>query len=82
MNVQINEVTKQNGYTYISLSCEKMSANVAVGPHGVRVVNRNASHRAWGGMGKQFDNFAEAKANYKSSAMKSIIEAAEELIAA
>lgn len=48
MNVQINKVTKQNGYTYMSFSCEKMSADVLVGPHGVRVVNKNASHKTWG----------------------------------
>lgn len=82
MNVQILEVTKQDRYTYMSFSCEKMSAYVSVGPHGVRVLNKNASHRAWGGMGRQFANFAEAKAGYKSSAMKSMIETAEELNAA
>lgn len=82
MNVLINEVTKQDGYTYMSLSCEKMSADVSVGPRGVQVLNKNASHRAWGGMGRQFASFAEAKAGYKSSAMKSMIEAAEELSAA
>lgn len=82
MNVLINKVTKQDGYTYMSFSCEKMSADVLVGPHGVRVVNKNASHKARGGIGKQFFNFADAKANYKSSAMKAMIEAAEELSAA
>jgi hypothetical protein len=79
MNVQINEVTKQDGYTYISLSCEKMSADVAVGPQGVQVVNKNASHRAWRGGGKQFSNFSEAKASYKSSAMRAMLESAEGL---
>lgn len=82
MHILINEVTKQDGYISMSFSCEKMSADVLVGPHGVRVLNKNASHKAWGGMGRHFSNFAEAKDGYKSSAMKLMIEAAEELSAA
>lgn len=82
MSVLINEVTKEDGYTYMSFSCEKLSADVFVGPHGVRVVNKNASHRAWGGMGRHFSSFAEARAGCKSSAMKLMIKAAEELSAA
>ena len=82
MNVQIIKVTKEGRYTYMSFSCEKMSADVSVGPHGVQVINKNASHRVWCGGGRQFASFAEAKAGYKSSAMKSIIDAAEDLSAA
>lgn len=80
MHVLINEVIKENGYTYMSFSSEKSDAEVSVGPFGVRVLNKNASHMVWCGMGRQFASFEEAKAGYKSSAMKSIISAAEALI--
>ena len=82
MSILINKVTRRDSYTYMSFSCGKMSADVSVGPHGVQVLNKNASHRAWGGIGRHFSSFAEARAGYKSSAMKSMIEAAEKLSAA
>lgn len=79
MHIMINEFIKENGYTYMSFSSERTEAEVSVGPFGVRVLNKNASHRVWGGLGRHFASFEEAKAGYKSSAMKAIINAAENL---
>ena len=44
----------------------------------VSVLCKNASHRAWKGMGRTFWSWTEAKDAYKSSDMKSMIEYAEE----
>lgn len=81
MNIQIEQFTKSHGYVFMTLSCEKTKAEICVGPNEVRVVNKNASHRAWGGMGRGFKSFKDARDGYKSSDMKSIIDAAEKLSA-
>jgi len=80
MNVQIISSSKSDGYTFFSLACGKMAADITVGPSRVSVVNKNACHRAWGGMGRSFDSFDAALSAYKSSAMKTMIEAAKNFI--
>jgi hypothetical protein len=86
MTIQVNEVTNQvafgNAYTYVDMTCEKHSALVVIvrgSSNYIRVVVQNASNRAWRGMGKQFDNVAEALAKYKTSAIRSMIEHAVEI---
>lgn len=41
----------------------------------VNVVNMNASHNAWNGLGKFFDSLDEAVNNYKTQAIKDCIRA-------
>lgn len=41
----------------------------------VNVTVKNASHRAFRGLGKDFENFDQAIGNYKDSKIKAMIEA-------
>ena len=86
MTIQVNEVLNQiacgNAYTYVEMTCEKHSALVVVArgsSNYIRVIVQNASNRVWRGHGKQFGTVAEAVANYKTSAIQSMIEHAVEV---
>jgi hypothetical protein len=61
------------------LSCGKTRAVINISVHGVSVYVQNAAHKAWGGPGKHYRDKAEALANYKSDAMRKIIEAADKI---
>ncbi len=76
MQVIITQQVKKNDSHLFELTCGKQSAHIWVTPHYAMVCNLNASHRAWGGLGKRFDNLQAALSNYKSSAMRAMIEAA------
>lgn len=77
METRINEVSKSAcGSTWVDATCNKTSAWVAIGNHGVQVCTKNAAHKVWRGMGKRFDSKETAIANYKSAEMKAIIETA------
>ena len=76
MDVLITKQIEQNGSRLFELTCGKQSAHIWVTSHHVMVCNLNASHRAWGRLGKRFDNLEAALSGYKSAAMRAMIQAA------
>lgn len=76
MQVLITKQVKQNDSSLFELTCGKQSAHIWVSPNHVMVCNLNASHRAWGGLGKRFDSLEAALAGYKSAAMRAMIQTA------
>jgi len=60
----------------VTLSCGKTSAEIWIAKDHLFVCCQNASHRVWRGLGKRFSSASEAMAAYKSTAMKSMIQAA------
>lgn len=86
MMIQVKEVTKQeacgNNYTYVEMACEKHSALVVVvkgARNYIQVIVQNASNRAWKKFGKEFATVADAVKNYKTAAIRSMIEHAAEI---
>lgn len=77
MEMQINKTYNIGGIKGVEIVCGKTTAEVTVTREQVIVLCKNASNRAWGGIGRVFRNFQDAKDGYKSSVMKSIIEYAE-----
>jgi hypothetical protein len=67
-----------DGYNMLRLSDGKNVASVMKAPDGVYVLNENAAHRAWKGIGRKFANWDEALAGYKSSFMKGVISVSRE----
>ena len=65
-------------YLFADIECGKNSIAVAIGPRSFRVIVNNASHHAWGGMGKCFDDAAHALRVYKNSTTRAMILAAAE----
>jgi DNA-binding protein H-NS len=81
MNVEITNVTKNENAKYVEMTCGKISALVCFhtfsnGKELISVVCKNASHKVWGGIGKQYRNIFEAVNGYKSESMKAMIRAA------
>lgn len=83
MMIQIvSDETRTNEYAThrsITLATEKVEIFVDVmtgSKYGdeVRVIVKNASHRVWRGAGKRFDTMDEAIANYRSAAVRSMLE--------
>lgn len=73
-----NQSTSDHGL-FFEATCGKKSAFVSFGKSsgtGLNVCCQNASHRVWRGSGKWFRDINEAKAAYKSSEMKAILDAA------
>lgn len=56
---------------YVGFSLTRGSVDVCV---------YNASHKAWGGMGRTFNSFAEAIEAYKSAEVKAMIRHLEEAV--
>lgn len=85
MMIQVEDVTEQtisgSRYVYVTLSTDRHRVFVSFGPFEVRVVVMNSSHRAWRGMGKGFKDTAAAVANYKTGAIRALIEHAAQLAA-
>jgi hypothetical protein len=83
MNIMINEIkTSATGTVHMDIACNKASAYISIDKDGrVNVCTKNASHRAWGGMGRFFRTKAEALAGYKSGELRAMIEAAFDAIA-
>jgi ribosomal protein L31 len=80
MQVQINNMSrsKHNSF-YFTATCGKKTAIVVIDEDKrVNVVVQNASHKAWGGMGKFFPTKQTAIDSYKSGEMKAIIQTAFE----
>lgn len=69
-------------YKTVSMTCQKQSVMVLLVSgefNYISVIVQNASHRAWRGLGKRFDDIATAIANYKTPAIKAMISKAAEL---
>jgi UDP-N-acetylmuramyl pentapeptide synthase len=81
MNIQISHETVSEYSVSVELATEKKSAFVSLSSWGtVTVCCLNAAHRVWRGNGRQFESFEEAMIAYKSSEMRSMIEAARDRI--
>ena len=67
--------------TYYKFQGKRNIVNVTVNSKigYVNVLNENAAHRAYRGMGKTFDNMVQALNAYKSAEMKSILQYVAEL---
>lgn len=76
MNVLITKHEVTQAGKLVVLSCGKTSAEIWFGNDHLFICCQNASHRAWRGIGKRFETVADALGAYKSSAMKTIIQAA------
>lgn len=68
------------GSHLIEAECGKHRAHIWVSSHHVMVCCLNASHRAWGGLGKRFDTIEDAFASYKSAAMQAILRTAADAL--
>lgn len=86
MNVLLSETTKQNinGSLYRSITgiCENREVSVIIVTGNSSYVNvtvKNASHKVWKGMGKDFPTIEAAIANYKDSKIKAIIKSVKNL---
>jgi hypothetical protein len=82
MQIQIITAKKTDNSFFFEATCGKKSASVYIGSSYINVLCKNASHRAWGGLGKTFQTAEEAVAGYKTSEMKAIIQSAFEMQAA
>lgn len=81
MNIQILNAKHQNysnlgRYFFTEMQAGKHHATVVVAPDHVQVCVHNASNRAWGGMGRRFENAEKALAGYKSPEVRAMIETA------
>ena len=76
MQVNIITASKTNGIASFEAECGKKAASIVVSGAYVSVCNKNAAHRAWGGMGRTFQTLQAAKEAYKSGEMKAMIESA------
>ena len=79
MAIQIINQSQAGSRVYFELTTGKQSALISYSRESgsVRVICQNAAHRVWRGMGTAFDGFANAKAAYKSSGMRAMIEYVE-----
>ena len=68
-------------YIILEMSCGKHSAIVSISQYEFRVIVHNSSHRAWKGIGKAFPSAAEARANYRTPEIRSMIEHARDVAA-
>lgn len=76
MMIQIaNKTETEWGSVYYEFETEKKSINVDYTPSrgAVRVLVKNASHRAYRGFGREFDSFQAAIDAYKSADVKEVI---------
>ena len=75
-----NTNTQRTEYgVYLTATCGKISAMIGITEYGIRVVCMNASHRAWRGAGRHFEDIAAALAAYKRPEMRAMIMAADAL---
>ena len=89
MNAIITETRRQtalgNDYVYVELQCGKHSALVVVcrgASNYVQVIVQNAMNLAWRGMGRRFASVEAAMAAYKTAAVRTMIETANDFATA
>jgi hypothetical protein len=75
MDIQIiNEATLASGSKLFELRCGNKQAYVTRCSHGgFDVCVQNASHRAWGGLGKHYRSLEDALSNFKSAEVKAMV---------
>lgn len=83
MTIQVvTDETKTYGnlgstYRFVEMICGTHHASVSIctgsNPH-VNVIVHNASNRAWNRMGKVFPTIEAAKANYKTAAIRAMLD--------
>lgn len=76
----INE-SRTDSRIHLEIACGKKQAFVSFNferGH-LDVCCYNASHKAWGGMGKAFTSFSAAREHYKTAEMLAILDAAEDI---
>ena len=85
MNILINKESTftANETTYFEFDATIENRNVAVmivsgKSNYVNVRVKNASHKVWKGMGKDFATIDEAVSNYKDGKIKAIIQSASQ----
>ena len=80
MDILVEEKVDTEHGTYITASTGKKSAFITVSKDGsLQVCCKNASHKAWNGFGRYFENIEDALDGYKSGDMKSLIQMAVDL---
>ena len=78
MTIEITSKEIFGADLHIEARSEKKAAYLSVNQFGtVNVLVRNASHKAYRGLGRFFDSFAEARAAYKSADVKAMLEILE-----
>lgn len=76
MNILLTTYREHDAYKYWEMTDGKKSAWILQGRDYVTVCAKNATHRAWRGLGKNFENFDQAKNGYRSAFMRGAIELA------
>lgn len=66
-------------YFFAELTAGKHSIAVSASAQEVRVILNNASHRAFGGMGRGFNSWAEAIEGYRTPAVRAMLVEAQRL---
>lgn len=74
--------TNLGRYFYCDMTSGKHTVLVCVKPRGLQVIVQNDSHRVWRGMGKDFPSVEAAVANYKTPAIRAMIQHAAQLAVA
>jgi len=83
MLITTNNTETINGYTYKTFTAIYNNKEVSImkvtgNSNYFVVMYKNASHKAFRGMGKQFDTIQQALENYKDASIKAIISASNE----
>ena len=90
MEIMITNQGEKNGTHYFTMNDGKREVEIMIITgetylEPVRVINRNSASRAWnprGAVGKGFDSIEAAVANYKTPAIKEMINHAATLVQA
>ena len=80
INRQNNFMQNFSHYFHTEMTCENLDASVTIVRGAINYVNvtvKNASHRAWKGAGKNFNNLKDALNNYKDPRVKDMIYTAQ-----
>jgi len=79
VNAKVEQFANLGRYFFAELRCGKQHMSVVVGSGRVQACVHNASNRVWKGLGKSFESFDKARANYKSAEVLAMINEAERL---
>ena len=66
-------------YFIAEMTAGKHAACVVIKDRGVQVVVKNASNRAWRGMGREFRSLDEALTRYKTADIRAMIQTAADM---
>lgn len=74
MTITIEKTTNGEGRIYYRGVAGKTVAEVYVSEFCISVCCKNAANRVWRGLGRSFETLEDARAGYKSNAMRAIID--------